>query len=57
MNGSFRKVVEYISPTSRKPRLMKGLETFQALISGSGKSIVEDNNWSGYVKRDRKSVV
>lgn len=51
MNGSFRRVVEYISPTSRKPRLMKGLETYQALISGSGKSIVEDNNWSGYVKR------
>lgn len=51
MNGSFRKVVEYTPPTSRKPRLMKGLETYQALISGSGKSIVEDNNWSGYVKR------
>ena len=51
MNGSFRKVVEYIPPQSRKPRLMKGLETYQALISGSGKSIVNDNNWSGYVKR------
>lgn len=51
MNGSFRKVVEYTSPTSHKPRLMKGLETYQALLSGSGKSIVNDNNWSGYVKR------
>lgn len=51
MNGSFRRVVEYIPPQSRKPRLMKGLETYQALISGSGKSIVNDNNWSGYVKR------
>lgn len=51
MNGSFRKVVEYISPTSRKPRLTKGLETYQALVSGYGKSIVDDNNWSGYAKR------
>lgn len=51
MNSSFRKVVEYIPPTSRRPRLMKGFETYQALFSGSGKSIVNDNNWSGYVKR------